>query len=87
MEKIEIKILGTGCKKCEKTVEVVNTAVIELGLDASVSKVTDIGEIISFGVMLTPAVVVNGKIKISGRIPTIDELKKWIAEENVCLGK
>ena len=73
---MEIKILGTGCPKC-KTLEKVTREVIEQnGIDASVIKVEDIVEIMKFGVMTTPALVVNGKVEIKGRIPSADEIKQ-----------
>lgn len=77
---MEIKVLGTGCAKCGKVYENVKKALEELGVDAEVEKVEDIDKIISFGVMMTPAVVINGKVKASGRIPSTEEIKKWIQE-------
>lgn len=77
---MEIKVLGTGCAKCGKVYENVKRAIEELGIDAEVEKVEDIGEIISFGVMMTPAVVINGEVKVSGRIPSTGEIKKWLLE-------
>ncbi len=77
---MEIKVLGTGCAKCGKVYENVKKAIEELGVDAEVEKVEDIGQIISSGVMMTPAVVINGKVKASGRIPSTGEIKKWIQE-------
>jgi len=77
---MEIKVLGTGCAKCGKVYENVKKALEELGVDAEVEKVEDIDKIISFGVMMTPAVVINGKVKASGRIPSTEEIKKWIRE-------
>ena len=67
--------------KCEKVYENVKKAVEELGIDADVEKIENIDEIISSGVMLTPAIVINEKIKASGRIPSIDEIKKWLENE------
>ena len=75
----EIKILGAGCPKCQKTTRRVEKAVSELGLaDAKVEKVEDIMKIIEYDVLSTPAVVVDGVIKVSGRIPSIDELKEML---------
>ena len=71
----KIQILGTGCSKCKKLFEVVQTAVKELNIEAEVSKVEDINEIIQFGVMMTPALVVDGDLKVAGRIPKPAELK------------
>jgi small redox-active disulfide protein 2 len=73
---MEIKILGTGCPKC-KTLEKLTREVVEQnGIDASVSKVEDIVEIMKYGVMTTPALVVDGKVEIKGRVPSSDEIKK-----------
>lgn len=73
---MEIKILGTGCPKC-KTLEKLTREVVEQnGIDASVSKVEDIVEIMKYGVMSTPALVVDGRVEIRGRVPSPDEIKK-----------
>ena len=73
---MEIKILGTGCPKC-KTLEKLTREVVEQnGIEASVIKVEDIVEIMKFGVMTTPALVVNGKVEIKGRVPSSDEIKQ-----------
>ncbi len=78
---MQIKILGAGCMKCAKVYENVKKAIDELGIDAEVKKIEDIDKIISSGVMMTPALVIDGKIKCEGRIPNIDEIKKWIKGE------
>ena len=73
---MEIKILGTGCPKC-KTLEKLTREVVEQnGINASVTKVEDIVEIMKYGVMTTPALVVNGKVEIKGRVPSSDEIKQ-----------
>jgi small redox-active disulfide protein 2 len=73
---MEIKILGTGCQKC-KTLEKLTREVVEQnGLDASITKVEDILEIMKYGVMATPALVVNGTVEIKGRVPSSDEIKQ-----------
>ena len=75
---MEIKILGTGCQKC-KTLEKLTREVVEQNnIDASVYKVEDIVEIMGYGVMTTPALVVNGKVEIKGRVPSSDEIKKLL---------
>lgn len=71
-----IKILGTGCSNCKKLEENTKKAVEELNLDAVVEKVTDIKDIMKYGVMKTPALVVDEKVKIMGRVPSSDEIKK-----------
>jgi small redox-active disulfide protein 2 len=78
---MKVQILGTGCPKCKKVAEVAEKAVAELGADAEVVKVTDINEIMNFGVMMTPALAVDGDVKVSGRIPSLDDVKKWIGGE------
>ncbi|ODS35088.1 MAG: glutaredoxin [Candidatus Altiarchaeales archaeon WOR_SM1_86-2] len=77
---MKIEILGAGCMKCKKLYENVKRAVEELGIDADVEKIEDMDKIISSGVMMTPAIAVDGKIKASGRIPSTEEIKKWIQE-------
>ena len=75
---MKIEILGTGCPKCKATEKVVRKAVEELGKDVEVVKVEDLQEIVDRGVMMTPAIVVDGEVKIVGHIPSIDEVKKII---------
>lgn len=75
---MKIEILGTGCAKCKKVYENVKKAMGEDGVDADVEKIEDMDKIIGYGVMMTPALVIDGKIKASGRIPSTDEIKKWI---------
>jgi len=75
---MKIEILGTGCPKCKKTEKVVKKVVEELGKDAEVVKVEDLQEIVNRGVMMTPAVVIDGDVKIVGHIPSVDEIKKLL---------
>lgn len=70
-----LQILGTGCPKCRKLAEATEQAAKDLGIDYTLEKVTDITAIISFGVMMTPALAVDGKIRASGKIPSSDELR------------
>lgn len=73
---MNIKILGTGCPKC-KTLEKLTREVVEQnGIDATITKVEDIVEIMKYGIMTTPALVVDEKVEIKGRVPSIDEIKK-----------
>lgn len=72
---MDIKILGTGCSKCKTLEKLTREAVESLNIQASITKVEDIMEIIQFGVMTTPALVVNGKVEIKGRIPSVEEIK------------
>lgn len=74
----KLQILGTGCPKCKKLHETTERVVKELGIDAEVTKVEDISEIMKFGIMMTPALAVDGVVKVFGRIPKLDELKAMI---------
>ena len=74
-----VQILGTGCAKCAKVKEHADTAVSELGIDASVEKVEDIVKITSFGVMMTPALAVDGEVKVVGKVPSVDEIKGYLS--------
>ena len=75
---MEIKVLGPGCAKCKKTEKLVQETVSELGVDASVEKVTDMMQIASYGVFGTPSVIVDGEVKCAGKVPKKDEIKSWI---------
>ncbi len=77
---MKIAILGTGCPKCRQTVEVVRRAVEQTGIEATIHKVEDIREIMKFKVTMTPAVAVDGQVKISGKVPTVDEVKALLAQ-------
>lgn len=77
MKKLEI--LGTGCPKCKKLAELTESAAKAMGLEFELIKVTAIQEILEHGVMMTPALVVDGTVKVSGRVPSVDELKKMLA--------
>lgn len=70
-----VQILGTGCAKCETLKKNTEQAIQELGLEAKVEKVTDIMKITSFGVMMTPALAVDGQVKIVGKVPSAEEIK------------
>ena len=74
-----LQILGTGCSKCKRLTEQVEQAAKELGIEHQLEKVTDLQEIVSFGVMITPALVVDGQVKVAGNIPSVEELKRLIA--------
>lgn len=75
---MDVKILGTGCSKCKKLTEATELAAKELGIEINIEKVTDMEKIISYSVMSTPALVVNGEVKVSGRIPNREDLKKML---------
>jgi small redox-active disulfide protein 2 len=75
----KLQILGTGCPKCKKLFEAVQQVVKDFGIEADVTKVEDINEIMKFGIMMTPALAVDGAVKVVGRIPKPDELKTMIS--------
>ena len=77
---MKIEILGTGCAKCKKTTANVKKAVEELGIDIQVEKVEDINRILDCGVMMTPGVVIDGEVKVAGKIPDVKQIKQWITE-------
>ena len=76
---MKIAILGTGCPKCKQTTEVVRQAVEQADISATIEKVEDLPEIMKYRVMMTPAVAVDGQVKISGRVPTVAEVKALLA--------
>jgi len=75
----KIKILGTGCKRCQQLAENAETAVKDLGIDYELEKVTDLNEIVKFGVMMTPALVVDDQVKASGKVLSPDDIGKMLA--------
>jgi small redox-active disulfide protein 2 len=77
---MKIQILGTGCPKCVKLTANVKTAADALGLAYEIEKVTDVNQIMAYGVMMTPGLVVDGEVKLVGKVPTVDELKKILAK-------
>lgn len=78
---MEIKVLGSGCKKCTELDKLVREVLAEMNVQANVEKVEDIAQIVQYGVMLTPGLVINGKVKITGRLPGKVDIKKMISEE------
>ena len=78
---MKIKILGTGCPKCKKLSELVEEAVSELGVLVEIIKVADINKIIDYGVMFTPALVIDGDVMVAGKIPGKQEITDWIKEK------
>lgn len=75
----KLQILGTGCPKCKKLAENAEAAAKGLGIEYEIEKVTDINEIMKFGVMMTPALAVGGDVKIVGKVPSVAELKAMLA--------
>jgi small redox-active disulfide protein 2 len=76
---MKIQILGTGCPKCKKLAETAEAAAKELGIECELEKVTEINEIMKFGVMMTPGLAVDGQVKVVGKVPSVDEVKKMLA--------
>lgn len=77
---MKIIVAGPGCPRCKATEENVNKTCAELGLKAEISHLYDVKEFAKFGVRLTPAVIVDGKVVISGKVPSVEELKKILSE-------
>ncbi len=73
-----VQVLGTGCAKCEKLKQNAEDAVKQAGIEATVEKVTDINVITGFGVMMTPALAVDGEVKLVGKVPSADEIQKLL---------
>lgn len=76
---MKIEVLGPGCKNCSALEKATHEALNRLGLDASVDKVTDYGEIMAYGVMSTPGLVVDGEVRTVGRVPSVDEIAEILA--------
>ena len=77
---MQVKILGSGCAKCAQLESVTRDALGALGVDADIEKVTDPGEIASWGVMATPALVIDDEVVLSGRVPNADDLRQLLAQ-------
>jgi len=78
---VKIEVLGTGCPKCKKTYENAAEAIKELGIEAELVKVYDSVEIAKRGVFETPALVIDGEIKVAGRVPSVEEIKEMLKNE------
>lgn len=76
---MKLQVLGTGCPKCKKLAENAEAAVKAAGIPCEIVKVTDINEIMRFGVMMTPALAIDGQVKVVGKVPSPDEIRKWLA--------
>jgi len=79
---MKIEILGMGCPKCKKTTQNVQMAVDELGIEAEIIKVEKLDKITEYGVMMTPALVIDGEVKVAGKIPGKEDIINWIKEKN-----
>jgi len=78
---MKIEVLGVGCKKCQALTELTRTALRELGLSPEVEHVTDLKRIMGYGVMATPALVMDGVVKCAGRVPSPGELRTWLTSQ------
>jgi len=79
---MKIEVLGPGCSNCRRLAEDVSKALEELKIEAEVVKITDIQEFAKYGILMTPGLVINGKVYSSGKLPTMATLKRWIEEES-----
>ncbi|MCD6156708.1 MAG: TM0996/MTH895 family glutaredoxin-like protein [Candidatus Atribacteria bacterium] len=77
---MEIKVLGMGCPKCKSLEENTRKALQELGISANIEKIQDVNKITEYNVMFTPGLVVNGEVKVAGKVPSKEEIKKIIQE-------
>lgn len=77
---MEIRILGTGCPKCKEVEKRTMNALAELNMGADVQKVSDIKKIAEYGVLGTPGLIIDGKVKAQGRVPSVEDIKKWLQE-------
>ena len=75
---MQILVIGPGCSRCKTLAQFTEQAVKELGLTAEINKVTDLKQIMALGVMMTPALAVNGTIKVAGRVPSVEDIKKLL---------
>ncbi|MFC1808960.1 thioredoxin family protein [Candidatus Omnitrophota bacterium] len=76
---MKIEILGTGCPKCEKLYKHAEDAIAKAGVDAEIVKVTKLSDISNYGVMMTPALAIDGTVKVVGKIPSADDIMKWLS--------
>jgi len=79
---MKIEILGMGCPKCKKTTQNAQQAVEELGIEAEIIKVEELDKITEYGVMMTPALVIDGEVKVAGKIPSKQDIINWIKEKS-----
>ena len=75
----KIQILGTGCPKCTKLAENAEAAAKEVGVEYQIEKITEINEMMKFGVMVTPALVIDGQVKVTGKVADVDDIKKMLS--------
>lgn len=78
---VDIKVLGPGCKKCKELADEVKKTLAEINIEADVEKVEDMEKILQYNIIMTPGLVVNGKVKAFGRVPSRKDIARWIKEE------
>lgn len=78
--RVKVEVLGKGCLKCKKTEELIETTLKKIGVEAEIVHITDLEEIVDRGVLMTPAVIVDGEKKIEGRIPSEAEIRQWFGK-------
>lgn len=76
---MKIQILGTGCPKCNQLYQNTKEAVEAAGIQADIEKVTNLNDIMAFGVMVTPALAIDGQVKTSGKVPSVEDIRQWVA--------
>jgi len=76
---VTLQVLGTGCPKCAKLAENAEAAARAMGIEYTLEKVTDVNEIVAFGVMMTPALAVDGEVKVVGTVPSVEEIQSLLA--------
>ena len=74
----KIQIFGSGCRKCKKLAEIAEAAAKEVGVEYEIEKITEMSEIVKFGVMTTPALAIDGEIKVAGRVPSRKQIKNFL---------
>jgi small redox-active disulfide protein 2 len=74
----QIKVLGPGCPRCEKLAAIAKAAADELGIEYELEKITDIKRFVQFGLMMTPGLVVDGDLRVQGKVPSVDEMKTML---------
>ncbi len=79
---VEIRVLGAGCAKCKATLALVDEVIAAEGADAKLIKVDDMAEIMSHGIMSTPGIMVNGEMKMVGKVPSRNQVRQWLAQGN-----
>lgn len=78
---MKIEVLGSGCPKCNNLLALAKESVNDLNIEGEITKVSKISEIMKYGVLMTPALVIDGKVKCSGKVPASADIKKWLQEK------